>query len=139
MYRLCLYYLFHHRTIIFRDLCGAGRLVVPSVPELQRVAFGVIPCLILTPVNCFWEGSILQEPDSDVSPVNIAACLRNSPSGYNKDGTPAKVTWGNLRIDVLRKCLSENVTESRYTPFVDKVTMCLVYWYIINNITILYI
>lgn len=115
-----------HRTIIFRNLCGAGRLVVPSVPELQRVAFGAIPCLILTPIDCFWEGSILQEPDADVTPVNTAACLRDSPSGYYDDGvTPANVTWGNLQMDVLRSCLSENVAESHYTPFIDKV--CIVY------------
>ena len=63
----------------------------------------------------------MQEPDADVTPVNTAACLRDSPSGYNDDGTPANVTWGNLQIDVLRSCLSENVAESRYTPFVDKV------------------
>lgn len=98
---------------------------MPTVPELNRVAGSAIPCLLLTPVDCYWEGSILQEPDFDVLPVNTRTCTANSPSGTNDDGTaPANVTWGNLNAPVLRQCLT--FPESGFTPFVNEVCiMCM--------------
>ena len=112
---------FNYRIITFRDLCAAGRLVVPGVPELQRIANDAVPCLILTPIDCYWEGSILQEPDKDVAPVDTSDCLANSPSGYDSDGEPNDVTWGNLNANTLIQCLMANVTESNLTPFVAAV------------------
>ena len=111
---------FDHRNITFRDLCAAGRLTVPGVQELQRIADGAIPCLILTPIDCFWEGSILQEPDTPVAPVNISTCQSPSPSGLDENGMPANVTWGNLNFPVLTDCLTA-YPPSGYTPFVDLV------------------
>ena len=92
---------------------------MPSVPELNRIAGSAVPCLLLTPIDCYWEGSILQEPDFDVAPVNTNTCITHSPSGYNNDDTPADVTWGNLNAPVLRQCLT--FTESGFTPFVNAV------------------
>ena len=97
---------------------------MPGVPELQRIAFGAVPCLIITPIDCFWEGSILQEPDAPVPPVNTSACQDPSPSGFDEYGMPANVTWGNLDFPILRQCLSRGLLEmptSGYTPFVDFV------------------
>lgn len=99
---------------------------MPTVPELQRIAFGAIPCLLLTPIDCFWEGSILQEPDTPVPPVAISTCRPPypSPSGVNNEtGLPENVTWGNLDFDVLTECLSDPTAmpPSGYTPFVDLV------------------
>ena len=93
---------------------------MPSVPELHRVAKELTPCLILTPVDCYWEGSILQAPDIPINPVNTSTCLNDSPSGYSDDGTtPANVDWGNLNPDTLRQCLT--FPESGFTPFVNAV------------------
>ena len=97
-----------------------------SVPELQRIADGAVPCLLLTPIDCFWEGSILQEPDDHVPPVNTPTC-RNpfpSPSGLDENGMPANITWGNINFTILTECLLQ-FPLSGYTPFVDLVRIYL--------------
>ena len=96
---------------------------MPSVMELQRIADNAIPCLLLTPIDCFWEGSILQEPDEPVPPVNIPTCQNPSPSGVD-DGMPADITWGNINFTILTECLLA-FPPSGYTPFVDLVRIYL--------------
>ena len=116
MFVLCNYY----RTIPFRQLCAAGRLNIPSVPELNRIAAEAIPCVLITPLDCYWEGSILQEPDDDIAPVDTSSCMQNSPTGDDSN-----VTWGNIDFDILRQCLGANQSESGFSIFLDAV--CLVY------------
>ena len=70
----------------------------------------------------------MQEPDDDVAPVNTSDCLENSPSGYDSDGEPNNVTWGNLNANTLLQCLLANFTESKLTPFV--ATVCI--WRVID-------
>ena len=103
---------FFNRTFAFHDICAIARLSLPQVPELNRVAAGLAPCLFITPLDCYWEGSFLQEPDSPVVPVDIPTCERLA-GGQN-------LTWGNLIIDHLRACLFAGVPE-QYTPFIDGV------------------
>ena len=105
------------RNITFRDLCAAGRLEIPQIPELTRIALAAVPCVLLSPLDCYWEGSILQEPDAFVAPVNIPSCLQNSPHGNDSIG----VTWGNLDFGVLQECLLDNASISGITPFLDLV------------------
>ena len=116
-----MFVLFNYRNITFRDLCAAGRLNVPTVPELQRIAEGAVPCVILTPIDCYWEGSLLQEPDEVVDPVDVSACMLDSPSGLDADGEPNNITWGNLNFTTLRDCLGVDPRETNYTAFVDYV------------------
>ena len=98
---------------------------MPSVMELQRIANDSVPCLLLTPIDCFWEGSILQEPDVSVRPVNISTCQNPSPSGVDDNGMPADITWGNINFTILTECLLAAFPLSRYTPFVDLVRIYL--------------
>ena len=106
-----------HRTIQFRDVCAAGRLNLPFVPELKRVAAALPPCLFLTPIDCYWEGSILQDLHPPVPPVNTSVCKgENNPSGVNS----TNVKWRNLNVSLLLECLKKS-PESGYSPFVDQV------------------
>lgn len=108
---------------MFRDLCVAGRLTT-GVEELDRVAGEAVPCLFLTPLDCYWEGSILQEPDDIVTEVDTSGCLPpNSPSNDEN------VTWGNIDFEQLRMCL-QNSPESGYTGFIDGVCK----YSLVNNV-----
>jgi len=106
----CYYFIF--RTYIFRDFCAIANLNIPQVPELHRVANALAPCLFLTPIDCYWEGAILQEPDADVEPIDSPTC-ENLANGQN-------LTWENLDFDDVRACLSADPTTG-YTPFIDGV------------------
>ena len=97
-------------------MCAAGRLGITRSPELNRVAAEAIPCVLITPLDCYWEGSILQEPDDFVEPVNASNCLVNSPHGNDTNG----ITWGNIDFNILRECLL-NSTESGFTVFLSAV------------------
>ena len=108
-----------HRLILLRDLCAAGRLNIPSVPELNRVAAEAAPCVLITPLDCYWEGSYLQQPDDFIEPVNLPACLVNSPHGNSSEG----ITWGNIDFEILRKCLLQEQEESGLTPFINAVCL----------------
>jgi len=111
-----------YRSILFRDVCAAGRLNIPTVPELNRVAAEAIPCVLLTPLDCYWEGSYLQQPDDFVEPVNLTACMVNSPHGNSREG----ITWGNIDFDILQTCLLvEQATTglSGLTPFINAVRL----------------
>ena len=102
-------------------MCAAGRLSIPQSPELNRVAAQAVPCVIITPLDCYWEGSILQEPDNFVPPVNTSACLQNSPHDDDSKG----ITWGNIDFDTLRECLLQS-PESGFTVFLNAVcVLCI--------------
>ena len=108
-----------YRLFRFREVCFLGRFAVPHVPTLNRVAIELAPCIILTPLDCYWEGSILLDPYEEfrpVAPANDTACLQDSPTGINS----TEMTWGNLDFSVLRRCLL-NSSESGYTPWLDEV------------------
>jgi len=109
MYCYCFF-----RTYVFRDFCAIANLSIPQVPELHRVSGALAPCLFLTPVDCYWEGAILQEPDVVVEPINSSSPIcTNLANGQN-------LTWENLDFDQLRACLSSD-PSSGYTPFIDGV------------------
>lgn len=51
------------RTWRLRDLC-----IVPTIPSfdmafIEQIFEGLIPCSIITPLDCFWEGSKLLGPE----------------------------------------------------------------------------
>jgi len=54
------------RTWRLKDMC-----YVPSVPKFEedfvdQIFENIIPCAIITPLDCFWEGSKLLGPDHHV-------------------------------------------------------------------------
>lgn len=113
------------RNITFRDVCARGKFSSPAVPELNRIATALAPCGIISPLDCYWEGSLLREPDVIIAPVNTKECLANSPTGYYAStGVPRNVTWGNLNFDTLRECLGSNYTASGFSPFLNQVHIC---------------
>ena len=98
-------------------MCAAGRYTI-GVPELDRLVTEAPPCVLITPLDCYWEGSLLQFPDNYIAPINIPACIVDNPIiGDVSQG----ITWGNLDFDILRSCLLANLTISRFTPFIDLV------------------
>ncbi|XP_032664388.1 protein patched isoform X2 [Odontomachus brunneus] len=71
-----------------KDLCYA-----PSIPNfdlhyIDQIFDSIIPCAIITPLDCFWEGSQLLGPEY---PVHIPFLFRLSSGAYNKP-----VQWTNL-------------------------------------------
>ena len=105
------------RNITFRDLCTAGRLPVPQTPELDRVLDSLLPCVIITPLDCYWEGSILQEPDYYIAPVNVSACVTNNPNRNDSQG----ITWGNVDFAIMYECLLAGSAESGFTVYLNAV------------------
>lgn len=108
----------NYRTIFFRNVCGGERFVT-GVAELDRVIREALPCIMLTPLDCYWEGSLLQAPDEPVDPIDEEGCLPPNSPTFNES-----VTWGNLDFEKLSECLL-NSPDSNYTFFVDQV--CIEY------------
>ena len=106
-----------YRTINFRDVCAAGRYFT-GVPELDRLVTQAPPCVFITALDCYWEGSLLQFPDNYVAPINVTACIVDNPIiGDQSEG----ITWGNIDFDTVRSCLLANLTTSRFSPYIDLV------------------
>ncbi|XP_020282533.1 protein patched isoform X4 [Pseudomyrmex gracilis] len=86
-------------TWSLKDLCYA-----PSIPNfdmhyIDQIFDSIIPCAIITPLDCFWEGSKLLGPEY---PVHIPFLFRLS------SGTNSKpVLWTNLNpsrmVDEMKK------------------------------------
>ncbi|RLU17567.1 hypothetical protein DMN91_009803 [Ooceraea biroi] len=73
-----------------KDLCYA-----PSIPNfdlhyIDQIFDSIIPCAIITPLDCFWEGSKLLGPEY---PVHIPSLTRTN-SGIKNNNKP--VRWTNL-------------------------------------------
>nr|KAG5702217.1 hypothetical protein BaRGS_033929 [Batillaria attramentaria] len=49
----------------------------------MEILDGLLPCVIITPIDCFWEGSLLLGPDYPVSTGGVG-------------GIPEHLTWANL-------------------------------------------
>ena len=112
-----------YRTINFRDVCAAGRYFT-GVPELDRLVREALPCVFITPLDCYWEGSLMQLPDNYVAPFSVTACIVDNPIIGDQSGG---ITWGNLDFDTLRSCLLANLTTSFFTPYIDLVCINIVF------------
>ncbi|KAK9889338.1 hypothetical protein WA026_004613 [Henosepilachna vigintioctopunctata] len=83
----------YEMTWRLKDFCQ-----LPSIPNIdfqyiEQIFENMMPCSIVTPLDCFWEGSKLLGPDY---PVTI-------PYGIGD-----KVTWKNLNPDELVKRMKKN-------------------------------
>lgn len=63
-----------------KDICFSPSIPNFDVHYIDQIFENIIPCAIITPLDCFWEGSKLLGPDY---PVNIP-------------GVGSKVRWTNL-------------------------------------------
>ncbi|XP_071572097.1 protein patched [Temnothorax nylanderi] len=85
-----------------KDLCYA-----PSIPNfdmhyIDQIFDSIIPCAIITPLDCFWEGSKLLGPEF---PVHIPGVKSNR-----------RVKWTNLNPTTLLDEI-KNLIESSKFPF----------------------
>ncbi|XP_072766724.1 protein patched isoform X4 [Anoplolepis gracilipes] len=81
-----------------KDLCYAPSLPNFDLHYIDQIFDSIIPCAIMTPLDCFWEGSKLLGPEF---PVHIPSLFRLS-SDNNKP-----VQWTNLNpsrmLDEMKK------------------------------------
>lgn len=67
----------------FRDICYAANFPLVEESFVDHILEDLVPCVIITPMDCFWEGSLLLGPDY---PVIIGAI----------SGIPEHLTWANM-------------------------------------------
>ncbi|KAK7490526.1 hypothetical protein BaRGS_00018312 [Batillaria attramentaria] len=67
----------------FRDICYAANFPILEQDLFDHILDGLLPCVIITPIDCFWEGSLLLGPDYPVSTGGVG-------------GIPEHLTWANL-------------------------------------------
>ena len=66
--------------------------------NLDKLLGSINPCLVLTPLDCFWEGSFVHQP---VHPVQFNIC---DTSWANN------VSWSNVNVTEALKCVKEKDT-----------------------------
>jgi patched 1 protein len=49
-----------------KDLCYAQTIPLTKIQMLDSIFENLFPCTIITPLDCFWEGSKLLGPDHPV-------------------------------------------------------------------------
>ncbi|KAL8597752.1 hypothetical protein ACOMHN_001711 [Nucella lapillus] len=79
----------------FRDICYAANFPLIEDELFDHILYGLLPCVIITPLDCFWEGSLLLGPDY---PVNTG--------GIN--GIPDRLTWANLNPNHIVSAMLNN-------------------------------
>nr|KAI8754123.1 protein patched-like protein 1-like [Biomphalaria glabrata] len=70
-------------TWSFKDICYTPSFPVTENSFVDMILESILPCVIITPIDCFWEGSRLLGPDP---PVLTGAF----------SGVPSSLTWENL-------------------------------------------
>lgn len=64
---LCQYQLPISRTWKLSDLCYKPALPQTEIPQIvEPILDNLFPCAIITPLDCFWEGSKILGPDHPV-------------------------------------------------------------------------
>ncbi|KAK7100530.1 hypothetical protein V1264_023464 [Littorina saxatilis] len=82
----------------FRDICYAASFPEMEHPILDRILPYLLPCVIITPIDCFWEGSLLLGPDYPIDTGGI-------------NGIPETLTWANLNpVDIVAGLVSHPKT-----------------------------
>ena len=105
------YYVFHYRNYTFFDLCTYG-FIRTGIPDFDRVINGLHTCAIFTTLDCYWEGSIIQNPPDSV--------VVESPS-YCQPEMPQYLNWSNFNYTQFVQCLATHPVESMYNPQVVAV------------------
>jgi hypothetical protein len=81
------------KTYTMDDLCLKNTFPSTHIPLLDRLLSSLNPCLIVTPLDCFWEGSFLHQP---TEVVNITECGEYTWA--------ANTTWSNVNVSQVLEC-----------------------------------
>ncbi|KAL8598952.1 hypothetical protein ACOMHN_006762 [Nucella lapillus] len=83
----------------FRDICYAANFPLVEDKLFDHILYELLPCVIITPIDCFWEGSLLLGPDYPVSTGGI-------------NGIPERLTWANLNpVSIVSAMVNSDRTE----------------------------
>ncbi|CAL1543201.1 unnamed protein product, partial [Lymnaea stagnalis] len=82
----------------FREICYTAQFPTTEEFIVDSILEGILPCVIITPIDCFWEGSRLLGPDHPVATGGIA-------------GMPMSITWENLDPQSILKKLESAKTN----------------------------
>ncbi|XP_058065596.1 protein patched [Anopheles bellator] len=88
----------YETTWSLKDMCYSPNVPTFDIHFIQQIFDNIIPCSIITPLDCFWEGSKLLGPQY---PVHIP-------------GQTNKVTWTSLNPQTLLKNIR---TQNYQFPF----------------------
>ncbi|KAK3783203.1 hypothetical protein RRG08_046995 [Elysia crispata] len=74
----------------FRDLCYAVDFPITETYIVDLILEKILPCVIITPIDCFWEGSRLLGPDLPVATgaSGYLRCMPTSPTFRAVVGKP---------------------------------------------------
>lgn len=94
------------RTYTLKDICYKNDFGSTTVDVLDRIFEHLNPCIIVTPLDCFWEGSLLHNPPEPVAPPELCPNIPN-------------ITWSNLNVTDLVTCLRNNYFQ--FNSLVEEV------------------
>ncbi|XP_065907538.1 protein patched homolog 1-like isoform X2 [Dysidea avara] len=93
-------------TYTFRDLCAYVPYPPTGMPDFDRILNELHTCGMFTIVDCYWEGSLLQNPPESVVVPRPTYCPE----------MPENLTWSNFNYTQLTECMRNNPNESNYNP-----------------------
>jgi len=81
------------------------------MPDFDRILNALHSCAVFSVLECYWEGSILQNPPESVVVPRPSYCPE----------MPENLTWSNFNYTQFVECLENNPTESNYSEAVIQV------------------
>ena len=93
------------RVFTLDNLCMKEKTPPTHLLELDDLLSSLNPCLVLTPLDCFWEGSFLHQP---VHQVQFNICTASWASN---------VTWSNVNVTEVLQCVKDNGTTNSKCSF----------------------
>ena len=108
-----------NRSYKLDDLCVKNAFPSTLIPALDALLTGLNPCTVLTPLDCFWEGSFIHEP---------ANTLTFQKKECNLDWSH-NVSWSNVNISEVMNCLEKDSSNSGIIDVVKKVIRLVPYIY----------
>jgi len=76
------------------------------MPDFDRIMNTLHTCAVFSPLECYWEGSILQ---------NLPESIVVERPSYCPD-MPESLTWSNFNYTQFIECLRNNPSDSNYNP-----------------------
>jgi len=74
------------------------------MPDFDRIMKDLHTCVVFSVLECYWEGSILQNPPESVVVERPTYCPE----------MPENLTWSNFNYTQFIECLRNNPIESNY-------------------------
>ena len=81
------------------------------MPDFNRILNALRSCAVFSILECYWEGSILQNPPESVVVPRPSYCPE----------MPENLTWSNFNYTQFVECLENNPIESNYSEAVIQV------------------